>query len=426
MKISTETIIIPRTKLTLAALKEASASWGHPARFAVTSSDERECSCELDCVSKITDFGLPKTNIFDYSLRRFENTDRFNAVLIVPTGIGAHIGGHCGDAGALARLLASACDTLITHPNVVNAADMNELTENTLYVEGSILTRLLMGTIGLQKVRANRVLLLMDKHKHKPFNDAAVNVAGVARVCLGMDCDVLQMPGATTFRSGYSKAGKASGEISQAEQIFEIVASSRQKYDAIALTTRIEIPLAIEMEYYRSSVAVNPWGGIEAMLTHSLAGAFDIPCAHSPMALTIEGTNMLFDTLGVIDPRKAADAISRTYLYSILKGLHKAPRIVYGKGLTVEDVSCLVIPDGCIGLPTLAALEQGIPVIVVKENKNIMRNRLEELPFAPGKRFVVENYWEAAGIMTALKAGVAPASVRTPLRDTKVLTEGET
>jgi len=67
-----------------------------------------------------------------------------------------------------------------------------------------------------------------------------------------------------------------------------------------------------------------------------------------------------------------------------------------------------------------------IPVIVVKENKNIMRNRLEELPFAPGKRFVVENYWEAVGIMTALKAGVAPASVRTPLRDTKVLTEGET
>jgi hypothetical protein len=29
---------------------------------------------------------------------------------------------------------------------------------------------------------------------------------------------------------------------------------------------------------------------------------------------------------------------------------------------TAADVSCLVIPDGCLGLPTLAALEQGIPV----------------------------------------------------------------
>jgi len=42
--------------------------------------------------------------------------------------------------------------------------------------------------------------------------------------------------------------------------------------------------------------------------------------------------------------------------------------------LTAADVSCLVIPDGCVGLPRLAALEQGIPVIAVKENRNRMRN----------------------------------------------------
>ena len=33
---------------------------------------------------------------------------------------------------------------------------------------------------------------------------------------------------------------------------------------------------------------------------------------------------------------------------------------------------------------------------------------------------IVENYLEAVGIMTALKAGVAPASVRRPLEATKV------
>jgi hypothetical protein len=37
-----------------------------------------------------------------------------------------------------------------------------------------------------------------------------------------------------------------------------------------------------------------------------------------------------------------------------------------------------------VGLPALAAIEQGIPVIAVKENKNRMKNNLEELPFAPG------------------------------------------
>ena len=90
--------------------------------------------------------------------------------------------------------------------------------------------------------------------------------------------------------------------------------------------------------------------------------------------------------------------------------------------LTAADISCVVIPDGCVGLPTLAALEQGIAVIAVRENRNRMKNDLEELGFAAGKLFAVENYLEAVGIMTALKSGVAPSSVRRPLKETKVST----
>ena len=71
--------------------------------------------------------------------------------------------------------------------------------------------------------------------------------------------------------------------------------------------------------------------------------------------------------------------------------------------MTAADISCLVIPDGCLGLPTLAALEQGIPVIAVRENKNLMKNDLTLLPWAPGQLQIVENYWEAAGVMSALK-----------------------
>ena len=55
-----------------------------------------------------------------------------------------------------------------------------------------------------------------------------------------------------------------------------------------------------------------------------------------------------------------------------------------------------------VGLPTLAALEQGTPVIAVGENRNRMKNELEEPGFAAGKLFAVENYLEAVGIMTAL------------------------
>ena len=71
--------------------------------------------------------------------------------------------------------------------------------------------------------------------------------------------------------------------------------------------------------------------------------------------------------------------------------------------LTIEDISCLIIPDGCLGIPTLSALEQGIPVIAVRENKNIMRNNLEVLPWRCGQFTRVNTYLEAVGVMTALR-----------------------
>lgn len=46
-----------------------------------------------------------------------------NVVVIVPTGIGCEIGGHCGDGNAPARLLGACCETLVLHANVVNASD---------------------------------------------------------------------------------------------------------------------------------------------------------------------------------------------------------------------------------------------------------------------------------------------------------------
>ena len=137
---------------------------------------------------------------------------------------------------------------------------------------------------------------------------------------------------------------------------------------------------------------------------------------------------MFFD-LGLVEPRLAAEAVSFTFLQCMLKGLHRSPRIVrhpkhMGESgiFTASDVSCLVIPDKCVGLPTLAALEQGIPVIAVRENDNLMHNDLEVLPWATGQLHIVENYWEAVGVMSALKAGVVPGSLRRPLAPTPVET----
>ncbi len=395
-----------------------------PVRFVVTKTDDKGYHCELGVLSGIDNYpNLSKTSIFSFKKRDFENVGQFNAVLLVPTGIGAEIGGHSGDAGPVAKLLSHACDNLITHPNVVNASDINELPESALYVEGSVITRFLMGMIGLQTVRSNRVILIIDKHEDKFFYESAINSVSAARSAMGLECPVVMMMNdKLTMRSLYSSSGRAVGRIDNFERICEILSEYWSKYDAVALSSVIKVPQHFHKDYYLKDM-LNPWGGVEAILTHAISLLYEIPSAHSPM---LESREILDLDLGIIDPRKAAEIVSVTFLHSILKGLHKSPKIVnchqahnYSGILSATDISCLVIPDGCVGLPTLAALEQGIPVIAVRENKNRMRNKLGDMPFEEGKLFIVENYLEAVGVMNAIKAGVTLESVRRPLSYTK-------
>jgi hypothetical protein len=79
-----------------------------------------------------------------------------------------------------------------------------------------------------------------------------------------------------------------------------------------------------------------------------------------------------------------------------------------------------VIPDGCVGLPTLAAVQQGIPVIAVRNNTNLMRNDLSELPFKAGQLKYAENYYEAAGIMAAMRTGVSSSTLQRPMAPIRI------
>ena len=366
-----------------------------------------------------------ESSIFNFAPRKIENTGHFNAVLIIPTGIGAELGGHSGDAGALARLIASSCDKLITHPNVVNASDINELPENGLYVEGSAITSFLMGTVGFQEVRSNRIMLVIDKRFDRKIPELSINTVSAARAAIGINCPiVVELDEPFTIVSKYSSSGSAVGRIEALEKLCSVLQKYNKEYDAIALHTGVDVPNEFHLKYLKShGEMLNPWGGVEAMLTHAITMMFGLPTPHSPLV-----PNMCIANLhgGIVDPRSALEAISSTFLLSVLKGLHKSPRIIKDTSLfnhrgiiTNNDISCLIIPDGCIGLPTLAAMEQGIPVIAVRENKNRMQNRLDDYPFKPGKLFIVDNYLEAVGVMNALKAGVSVESIRRPFSDTR-------
>ena len=392
-------------------------------RLVVTESNHDFYNCEATTYRAGKDAHLISPGMaLEFRRRQSENTGRFNAAMLIPTGIGAAIGGHAGDATPVAQLMASVCDQLILHPNVVNASDINEMPANALYIEGSVLCRLIMGTVGIQPVRANQVLVLLHPHPDRVFTNLAMNAVNAARSSYGLNCPrVIEMDRPLVMRPDYTGSERAAGSVEGFENLCYLLDKYRGEYDAIAIASVISTPLHYYSDYFWSDGdMVNPWGGVESMLTHTISSMYDKPSAHAPM---LESQAVLDIETGVVDPRMAAEVISVSFLQCVLKGLQRSPRIIRDPEvmrdpgvLTARDISCLVIPDGCLGLPTFAALEQGIPVIAVQENVNLMKNDLEALPWARGQLHIVDNYWEAAGVLSAIRTGIEPSAVRRPLR----------
>ena len=400
-----------------------------PVRFAITELSDQGYKCEIGLIENPEErFCENSLDLFEFSPRKVSRNENFNAIFLVPTGIGSDIGGHAGDATPAVKIVAEVCDQVILHPNVVNASELNEMPLNSLYVEGSTITRLLMGQIGLVPVRSNRVLVVIDDHPISMFTNDNINSINAARSTYGLNCTgIVKLNPPLCMTSSFSSSGTAIGEVVGLERLITVIEKFRGDFDALAVASVIDTPQDYHEAYFKSSKDMtNPWGGVEAMLTHSLSMMYNFPTAHSPMLENHDVAN--FD-LGVVDPRKAAEAASLTFLQCMLKGLQKSPSICADKTLfgdksviSAQDISCLVIPDKCVGLPTLAALEQGISVIAVRENKNFLLNQLEALPWQKGQLHIVDNYLEAVGVLSALKAGISPESVRRPFANAHVET----
>ena len=278
-----------------------------------------------------------------------------------------------------------------------------------------------MGSIGVRPVRSNRLLVVLDSHSDNSFVHAAVNAVNAARATYGLLCsEIVCLDPSVKMRGQFAPSGRAAGRVEQLGGLCELLDERESQFDAVALSSVIDVPPAFHQEYFNSlGEMVNPWGGVEAMLTHALSSIYNIPTAHSPMFESKDVANM---DPGVVDARMAAEAISTTFLLCTLKGLQRSPGIVSSQNdrrangiINASDIACLVIPDGCLGLPTIAALEQGIKVIAVRENQNIMKNDLSLLPWEENQFFRVDNYWEAAGVIAAMRAGIDPTVVRRAL-----------
>src|SRR5690242_13478822 len=104
MQITEEQLSIPvvrgHTRLLEYFSKSVAASLpagSRPIRFVVSKTDEFHYDAEVGVLVAPEDDRNPPS-IFEFRRRTVEHEEEFNAALLIPTGIGAEIGGHAGDA----------------------------------------------------------------------------------------------------------------------------------------------------------------------------------------------------------------------------------------------------------------------------------------------------------------------------------------
>ena len=304
---------------------------------------------------------------------------------IIPTGIGASIGGFAGDASKWARKLARKCK-LIVNPNVVNAACFSGITENMLYVEGYTLDKFFKGECYLRESSNNRIGVVFDKAIPQDVLNIHINTINAVKTVY--DINILNYEftneevGVKFFidQSGASVGSvKNLGTIKQASEKLIL-----QGCNAIAIVCNFPEE---QGDDYANGIGVDPVGGVEAIISHYISKELKIPCAHAP------AFNNVTITSDIVDSRCSAEYITPTFLPCVLLGLNQAPQITQNKpDISINNLDFLVVPYSSIGnIPTIEANKRGIKIFAIKENNTVLNVTPENFPI---KCAIINTYEE--------------------------------
>ena len=333
----------------------------------------------------------------------------YTVILIIPTGIGAAIGGYAGDALPVARIISQVCDRLITHPNVMNGAILYWNIPNAFYVEGYGLDKFAAGEWGLRPVRSNRVGLLLDQGIEPELMLRHLQVADAARATLGLNVTnhvITDAPLNVQLRS--SPSGTSWGTIGNPDSLLRAAEKLivQEKAQAIAVVTRFPDDMdETALQNYRQGQGVDPLAGAEAVISHLLVRTFKIPCAHAPALSPAP-------TASNLSPRAAAEELGYTFLPCVLVGLSNAPQFIINTesykplstDLWADQVDALIIPDTSCGSSALLSLSKSqCQIITVTENKTLLQ---VSAPMLKIPSLQVNSYLEAVGVLVAHKAGI--------------------
>ncbi len=247
----------------------------------------------------------------------------FTAALLVPTGVGCAIGGYAGDAIPVARALAGLVDRLITHPNVLNGAQLYWPLDNAFYVEGYALDQFAAGHWALEPVRSNRIGVVLDCALEPDLRLRHLQAMEAARATLGLaltDYCYSDAPLGVTLKT--SDSGATWGTLENPDSLLRAAEKLIQQAGAEAIAVVARFPDDFDnpmLQDYRQGRGVDPIAGAEAVISHLVVRAFRVPCAHAPalQPLPLDAS---------ISPRSAAEELGHTFLPCVLVGLSRAPR----------------------------------------------------------------------------------------------------
>lgn len=285
---------------------------------------------------------------------------------IIPTGIGASIGGFAGDASKWARKLAKKC-RLIVNPNVVNAACFSGITENMLYVEGYTLDRFFKGQIGLKESENNKIGVVFDKAIPQDVLNIHINTINAVKTVYDIDILGYEITKEEVGVSFYvDNSGISTGNVKNLETIRT---ATRKLIDKGCNSVAIVCLFPEEQgDDYANGIGVDPVGGVEAIISHYISKELEIQSAHAPAFINTEISSE------IVDPRCSAEYITPTFLPCVLLGLSNAPQITTkSDGLNINNLDFLVVPyDALGGIPVLEMNKLNKKIYAVKENETIL------------------------------------------------------
>ncbi len=342
-------------------------------------------------------------------------------MMIVPTGVGAAIGGYAGDALPVARAIASVTDRLITHPNVLNGAQLYWPLTNAYYVEGYGLDQFAAGRWHLDPVHQNTIGLVIDQSIEDDLRWRHLQAADAARATLGLDIHGYITTDAPLGVELKQVQTATWGTLARPDSLLRAVAQLlRAGCDAIAVVARFPDDLGSDaLTNYRQGNGVDPLAGAEAVISHLVVREFQVPCAHAPalQPLPIDPS---------ISPRSAAEEIGYTFLPCVLAGLSKSPRFsptATAHSISASDVDTLIVPASTLGGSAVLSLSgTDTQIIAVEDNATALA---VEAPMLGLQVFSVRSYLEAIGAISAQRAGVSLTSFNpNPLRIQPLTTMG--